>query len=61
MKKIIYDPVSKHDIEINLVGNTASMCANGHFIKETIRPSDLSMAKVALAKRDLNGFGSFFE
>lgn len=61
MKKLIHDPVSGHDIAVNLVGNKASMCANGRLIEETIGPDDLSMAKVALSKRDLEGFGSFFD
>ena len=59
--KTILDAVSGHDVSIRLVGNKASMTANGHFIETTISPADLSMAKVCIAKRDLSGFGSFFD
>lgn len=58
--KTIRDPISGHDVSIRLVGNKASMTANGNFIETTIGAADLSMAKVALSKRDLEGFGSFF-
>lgn len=59
--KTILDPLTGHARRIRLVGNKASMTANGHFIETTIRPADLSMAKVCIAKRDLSGFGSFFD
>lgn len=59
--KQIFDPVSGHMVAIRLVGNQASMTANGQFIEATIGPDDLSLAKVALSKRDLESFGSFFE
>lgn len=61
MKKLIHDHLSGHDITAELIGCTAIMCANGREIKAEIKPSDLSMAKVCLAKRDIDGFGSFFE
>lgn len=61
MTKTIKDQVSGVDVSIRLVGNKASMTANGNFIETTISPADLSMAKVALSKRDLNSFGSFFD
>lgn len=59
--KTIYDPISGHDVSIRLVGNKASMTANGNFIETTIGAADLSMARVAISKRDLESFGSFFE
>ncbi len=60
MNNLIHDPVSGHDIAVKLIGNSASMCANGRLIETTIRPADLSVAKCCIIKRDLEGFGSFF-
>lgn len=59
--KTIKDQVSGVDVSINLIGSKATMCANGRLIETTIRPADLSLAKIALSKRDLESFGSFFE
>lgn len=59
--KTIKDQVSGVDVSIRLVGNKASMTANGNFIETTIEPAAMSLAKVALSKRDLDGFGSFFD
>ena len=59
--KSIRDQLTGHDVSIRLVGNKASMTANGHFIEIIISPADLFMAKVCIAKRDLLGFGSFFD
>lgn len=60
MKQII-DQVTGKTVSIGLVGNTATMCCGTVWLTETIRPADLSIARVALTKRDLNSFGSFFE
>ena len=61
MMKTIRDPLTGHDVTIRLVGNKASMTANGNFIETEISPADLSLAKVAISKRDLESFGSFFD
>lgn len=59
--RTIFDPVSGRDVSIGLVGNIASIACNGRWLNVVIRPSDLSMARVALTKRDLSAFGSFFD
>ena len=59
--KTIRDHISGHDVTIELIGNTAVMYGNGRRIEKPVKPSDLSMARVCIAKRDLDGFGSFFE
>jgi hypothetical protein len=60
MAKQIIDQQTGATVTIDLIGNIATICANGILLTQTINRADLSMAKVALAKRDLEGFGSFF-
>ena len=64
MKQII-DHVSGHMVSINLINTgrsaTLTMCANGTLLTETVRGADLTAAKRAFSKRDLEGFGSFFD
>ena len=63
--KQIIDHVSGHTVEINLINTgrsaTLTMCANGVLLTETVRGADLTAAKRAFSKRDLEGFGSFFD
>lgn len=59
--KQIIDQVTGKTVSISLVGNTATMCHGTIWLTETIRPADISLAKIALSKRDLNSFGSFFD
>lgn len=65
MSKIIKDQVSGVDVVCNLVntgrGATLTMCANGVLLTETVRGADLTAARRAFSKRDLEAFGSFFE
>ncbi len=58
--KTILDPVSNHHVTIDIIGSVAVMYANGNCIEKQINRADWSMAKVAMSKRDLESFGSFF-
>lgn len=63
--KTIRDQLTGADVTMNLIntgkGATLTLCANGILLTETVRGADYTAAKVAFAKRDLDGFGSFFD
>lgn len=59
--KTIRDHLTGYDVSIELIGNAAVMYANGNRIETPIARADISLARVALTKGWLDGFGSFFE
>lgn len=65
MSKTIRDQLTGTDVTINLINTgraaTLTMCANGVLLTETVRGGDLTAARRAYSKRDLESFGSFFE
>jgi hypothetical protein len=61
MSKTIRDHITGADVTCNLIGNTITLCANGRLLTETVRGADYTAAKVAFAKRDLEGFGTLFD
>lgn len=63
--KTVTDQLTGADVTMNLIntghGATITLCANGILLTEKVRGADYTAAKVAFAKRDLDGFGALFD